>query len=353
MNEIDQVRPVLEAWRASDTLVSLVPLTPDASTRRYYRATFAANEPKTVVAVFYDSVASPEYEGVVQVNADRAYVELTRLLASHGVRVPEIYLDTGDSGVVVLEDLGDRLLADIAADSSESSSDTAFPFFESALEQLVRMQSIPSDSEFFAFQRSFSAKAYYNEMREFLDFLLSKKNPKEKEVAAIEHSMKALAEHLQSLPKVLTHRDFHGWNLLIDARDRLRVIDFQDALMAPRTYDLVGLLNDRDMDSLLGRERYTALVHAFREMCGAQAEFFHEYDRVLLQRDLKVSGRFAKLTEKGLPRYQEWIPGTLRRIGRTLSRLSDEGESAFAETTTIIRGYFPEIDKGLLEERWY
>ena len=96
--------------------------------------------------------------------------------------------------------------------------------------------------------------------------------------------------------------------------------------MSTRCYDVVALLNDRDTDSILGPELYRTLLDYFLNLSeGSKTEILAEYWRVLLQRDLKVAGRFRKLSRsRGLVSYERWVPGTLTRIGRTLRTLAGE-----------------------------
>jgi len=141
-------------------------------------------------------------------------------------------------------------------------------------------------------------------------------------------AMHRLAEELSELPFRLAHRDFHAWNLMCKPSGELGVIDFQDALLAPYPYDLISLLNDRDTDSALGEALSSELMSRFSSLIDApKARFSLDCTRTLLQRDLKVVGRFAKLNqERGLSHYLQWIPGTMRRVERGLKLLSTEDE---------------------------
>ena len=184
------------------------------------------------------------------------------------------------------------------------------------------------------------------------DFVLASKAVSTSQLAVVDAAFKRLAAEVDGFPRVLEHRDFHSWNLLVDAQDRVRVIDFQDALLATRCYDIVGLLNDRDTDSALGEERYLRLLHFFYEQLERPSWFQYEYDRVLLQRDLKVAGRFAKLSSvRGLKQYERWIPGTLKRIGRTLNRLGTgaAADESYTGLLQILSLYLPEVRTGSTE----
>ncbi len=107
------------------------------------------------------------------------------------------------------------------------------------------------------------------------------------------------------------------------------MIDFQDALMAPIQYDLASLLNDRDTDSIIQPELesqlldyYLSRVEDMGETIPSRDEFMENYLLSALQRDLKVVGRFQYLDlVKGKPHYKQYIPMTLKRVKRHLTRL--------------------------------
>ncbi len=343
----------VRGWRPEVSVRGVVPLTPDASLRRYFRIDLAGGEapPQSAVAMWFDSTVSPEASGGSVIGADESYVLLTEYFQLAGVAVPKLYFDDRVHGLLLIEDLGDTTLSSCIA-----AGDRTRTLFEKAIDQIIRIQSAPVRSGFFACERSFTAELYSREMSEFEDFLLSSKSPGAAEVQAVAGLRAEIAEWLGRQPKVLSHRDYHGWNLLVSPSDEIRVIDFQDALLATTPYDLVSLLNDRDMDSLLGREVYTSCVHYFRRRAGFDAEWLNTYDRVLLQRDLKGAGRFAKLVNvRGLEQYGRWIPGTVRRIGSTLERMVATGAAGASERRVldILTQYFIECAEGAQRHlRW-
>lgn len=365
------IEGVVEEWFQSPgirgrgaSVEAILPMTPDASLRRYFRVKLLSpssvahsNEqllssgvvgdsferlPESVVAMKFDSVACPEAGGGVTVDSDFAYVELSKFFAAHQVAVPRLLYDARSHALLLIEDLGDTQLIHLVRDPNAPHQ----TLFEQALQQIVRIQGIPREPGFFPFERFFSSELYIREMHELRDFILRPQGADATSVGIVEDLFLTLAAELDTYSKVLVHRDFHGWNLLIDQRGQVRVIDFQDALCATRAYDLVSLLNDRDMDSTLGTKLYTSLVLSFASQIGGGERFLREYDRVLLQRDLKVAGRFAKLVSgRGLLSYGDWIPGTLRRIGRTLERISSEEQSYLPALKTLSE-LLPDVASG-------
>jgi aminoglycoside/choline kinase family phosphotransferase len=130
---------------------------------------------------------------------------------------------------------------------------------------------------------------------------------------------------LDRQPACLNHRDYHSWNLMI--RDgAVRVIDFQDALLAPPQYDLASLLNDRLTDCVVQPHLEEQLVGYYistkDELENGRSdpdEFFEIYRLSVIQRDLKVVGRFYYLDQvKGKPGYMKFVPATVRRLKRNL-----------------------------------
>jgi hypothetical protein len=105
-------------------------------------------------------------------------------------------------------------------------------------------------------------------------------------------------------------------------------------------------LNDRDSDSALGRERQGRLLSFFMKEINSHSDFPQLYDEYLLLWDFRVSGRFALLAEKrGIDRYKAWIPGTLRRLGRTLVRAKKVIPHA-EEALAMLSRFSPEIEEG-------
>ncbi|MCC6219608.1 MAG: phosphotransferase [Deltaproteobacteria bacterium] len=325
----DIIRNVVNEWQGGIRVVGISPLTPDASLRRYFRIALEGSEcvPQTIVAMVFDSLKCAEVDGGEVLNCDEAYVRLTELLRENSVAVPELYFRNYEPAILLIEDLGDRLLATALRESV--SGDVAGgevlgvdAMYRRAVDELVKIHSVVRPAEHFALSRSFTKSLYVKEMNEFKDFLQEGEQDKEWISALLEGIFESIASELMVQENVLSHRDFHSWNLLVDSGGNIRVIDFQDALLAPRCYDLVALLNDRDTDVGLGARRYDMLLKYFCEKTAYGSSFDNDYRMVLLQRDLKVVGRFFKLaTQRGLVSYKQWIPGTLRRIGVSLNAI--------------------------------
>lgn len=297
-------------------------MTPDASARRYFRLHVRPALPSgafSCVAMVLDSVRPAEVCGSESIPTDRAYVELSEYFGSAGLAVPELLLDARADSVLLLEDLGDTLLADfLTARPAEELVDSVLA---QATAQIVALQQLPVAD--FPYQRAFTAELYMREMDEFVTFFLASQsaivsNDAYRELAS------AIAASLGASPYVVVHRDFHCWNLLVTASNKVRVIDFQDALFGSRFYDIVSLLHDRGIDITIGQSRVRQLRERFFADCRYPDADFEEYLLVSVQRDLKVIGRFAKLVGLGKPQYGKWIAPTIARLRSTLDQLSAE-----------------------------
>lgn len=310
-----RIQEFLNHWDPNQKLIKSHPMTPDASSRSYYRLELESS-PGSVVLMVYDGVQPAEIGGNNHVCADEAYVLLTEFLTKEEIAVPKIYSDQRKDAALIIEDVGDVHLADTLKRNSEE----ILSFYKKAIDELVVLQNIKKESNCFACKRSFNKNIYEKEISEFEEFLLQAENP------IVKTAFEKLVEEILELPTAFSHRDYHSWNLLIDKRNQIRIIDFQDALIAPRAYDLASLLNDRDTDSMLGEENLKALIDYFITKQSLDSSFFNEYYRVLLQRDLKVAGRFHKLAKAGKKQYLKWVPGTMKRIGRSLKWLSKSNE---------------------------
>jgi aminoglycoside/choline kinase family phosphotransferase len=150
---------------------------------------------------------------------------------------------------------------------------------------------------------------------------------------ALAPELDALALALDVVPRVLSHRDFHGHNLLVQTRGdevRVRVIDFQDALRAPAAQDLAVLLTTRDAARIITpavEQRVLGYYYAALLRRGSAAIPFHEfmasYRLCVLQHALKVIGRFIVLEREGKRGYAPYIPYALAQARRMLAEGSD------------------------------
>jgi aminoglycoside/choline kinase family phosphotransferase len=278
----------LEAQGIENPLI--VPLTPDASTRKYFRVPWKKGN--AVVAV-YPEAFDPDVH---------PYLDVTRLFSECDIPVPEIYAVDGTHGIIVQEDLGDQQLFKVYEQASEEDCDE---FKERAINLIARIQkatdrarevnSIASrlafDEAKLSWELDFFVEHYFKSYR--------KETLRHGEAAELKAELNDIAAELAAAPRVLCHRDFHGANLMIDSANRLRVVDHQDARMGPATYDLVSFLLDRQPcpPSLAELRAYRLLLIEERRQQGLPAldpdEFAREFRLMTIQRGLKATGTFS------------------------------------------------------------
>lgn len=326
----------------------------DASTRSYERIYLSGpGAPATVVVMWLRdrglSISSDELAVLPDDLKELPYVNVYRFFRQIGVDVPEIFADCSSHGFLLLEDVGDLSLWE--AVSNPSSDAEPMTWFRRAIDQLVALQlrgHTSQNPDCIAFQQHFDARLYLWECHHFLEWGLERRTgralpPSERQ--ALEEEFQMLVARLDSQARFLAHRDYHAWNLFVQPPARLRVIDFQDALLAAPAYDLATLLGDRDTPSLIAPPREQALIQYYLQRWHDEGgpvldptEFTQTYRLCALQKALKVVGRFRYLAEeKQKPQYLRYIPGTLQQIRRLLP-----GFPEFRTLAHVMRREFPE-----------
>ncbi|HKY09782.1 MAG TPA: phosphotransferase, partial [Candidatus Binatia bacterium] len=321
------------AFGQDAALHSLTPLAGDASSRRYYRALLRGSGiPKSVIVMELPAgaglpLSSEELAIFKEGPRELPFLNVHRLIARIGVNVPAIYGHWETEHIILLEDLGDTALWDQVQDRPD---DEVLLWYQKALDQLLILHGRGSearDPSCIAFQQRFDAKLYLWEFEHFIEWGLEKRPGAQITAAAIASLRRTFADIAAVLERrshCLSHRDYHSWNLMI-CGGAVRVIDFQDALLAPPQYDLASLLNDRITDSVVRPHLEESLVRYYIDGSRRQGytidveEFFEIYRLSAIQRDLKVVGRFYFLDlVKGKPGYRKFIPPTARRLLRNL-----------------------------------
>ena len=338
------VAKIAAAFDSGTALTSLTALAGDASSRRYYRAHLSgAGAPPSMIVMELPAgsvlpLSSEELAIFKDGPKELPILNLHRFLTSIGAQVPKLYGQWEKDGLLFLEDLGDVALWDRVQGLPEREVIT---WYQKAIDELLNLQlrgTQTRDDNCIAFQQRFDAKLYLWEFEHFIEWGLEKRPGAKVAAATIEQLRKTFDEIAAMLDRqtaYLNHRDYHSWNLLIHD-ETVRVIDFQDALLAPPQYDLASLLNDRVTDSVIQPGVEAELVRYFferkRDLEKRSAnfdEFTEIYRLSAIQRDLKVVGRFYYLDiVKGKPGYMKFVPPTVRRLKRNLARV--------AQTQTIL-----------------
>jgi N-acetylmuramate 1-kinase len=291
----------------------VIPLTPDASTRQYYRIGW---KKRTAIAAVYQEPFDPEFH---------PYLDVTRLFLDCEIPVPEIYEVDGQAGIIVQEDLGDRQLFQVYEDESDDQCDE---YKEQAIALIARIQKATER----AYQtQSISSRLAFDEAKLSweLDFFfdhffgsLRGEDLRHAETAELKAELNDIAAELAAVPRVLCHRDYHASNLMIDNQNRIRIVDHQDARMGPASYDLVSFLLDRQPcpPSLAELRSHRLFFLDERRAVGLEAidpdDFALEFRLMTIQRGLKATGTFSYQTavcgRAGV--YESFIQPTLEIV---------------------------------------
>jgi len=291
----------------------VIPLTPDASTRKYYRIGW---KKRTAVAAVYPEPFDPEFH---------PYLDVTRLFLDCEIPVPEIYAVDGNAGIIVQEDLGDRQLFHVYDEESDDQCDeykeqaiALIAKIQNATERAYQTQSIASrlafDEAKLSWELDFFFEHYFGSFRG--------ETLRHAEVAELKAELNDIAAELAEVPRVLCHRDYHASNLMIDNRKQIRIVDHQDARMGPASYDLVSFLLDRQPcpPSLAELRGHRLFLLEERRLLGLAPidpdDFALEFRLMTIQRGLKATGTFSYQTAVSgrAAAYQHFIQPTLEIV---------------------------------------
>ncbi len=337
---VDEAAPKL--WPGT-VLESVVPMQGDASTRRYLRCHLAGDgphAPSTCIAMLMASdtmaLSSEELSVLGPDGPDELpFLNVARYLDKITDAIPRIYWTAADASALLLEDVGDLTLWEAAG----ATSPGAEQLFESALDLLCDLQDRARDdgSGCYAFRQSFDARLYNWEFDHFIEYGIGAAPPAL--VAACKRELAVVADRLAATETVFCHRDYHAWNIHLQGQ-RLRVLDFQDALLANPFYDVASLLSDRCTPELIDSEMEMRLLYRYMLALppghpAAGDDPTEMYNLCGLQRALKVIGRFHYLADvKGKPGYLEFLGA----VGSTAKRLCGRVEGLTATADLLEHG---------------
>ncbi len=324
----------------SARLEQCLPLAGDASNRRYYRLHLSGGPVRSLILM---QLADPEgfkvseeaVSGSGEDINELPFVNVLKHLQAVDVSVPRLYFFDEPSGFLFLEDFGDVTLAQACQGSSAEIIEQLYRQAIDVLVQLHVQASLPSKVPCLAFSRSFDVPLYLWEFEHFVEYGIVARQGKPMctdDWLPVREEFENIAKWLAEQLMVFTHRDYHSRNLMVD-RHRLGVIDFQDALMGPVSYDLASLLRDSYIaldesliDSLLGyyQEKMCQALppsqHAAMHLHDVST-FRRLFDFSSIQRNLKAVGRFIYIDRvKGNPNFLDSIPRTLQNVHTNLTK---------------------------------
>ena len=311
-SRLNTLRDWLKALQASWQLDldTLEPASADASFRRYFRIT--SKNPDFGTLIVMD--APPQYEPL------DAFIKVDLLLSAAGLNVPKILEQNIAEGFLLLNDLGTKTYL------AELNNETADSLYQDATHALVQMQ-LASTPDVLP---NYDEALLQRELDLFPDWYLHKhRNIKltDLQEAQLKNSFALIIENNLAQAKVYVHRDYHSRNLMITAINNPGVIDFQDAVYGPITYDASSLW--RDAYIAWPEDRVIDWVIKFWEegrkvglpMPSDFGQFYRDFEWMGLQRHLKVLGIFARLFHRdGKEGYLKDIPLVLEYAIATANR---------------------------------
>jgi aminoglycoside/choline kinase family phosphotransferase len=318
-----EVRARIDQYLADRGLTGtrVVPLTGDASDRRYFRI-LVRDEPTQVLAVHPGAI---EFEQM-------PFVNVARLFSAMPLPVPRILGHSDALGVIALQDLGDVTLQAHLGAASPSEHKALYRQAVAFIDTMQRRGAELASADYVPYGIAFDVDKLMWELQFFARHFLEGYRGATVAAAAREAltaEFTAIADELAGEPRVLCHRDYHSRNLMLN-EGSLYIIDFQDARLGPDTYDLVSLLRDsyvdfteQEVEDLLA---FFLALHATRAADDAGAahdEFRRRFDVMAVQRNLKALGTFGFQTiARGNTVYIQYIPRTLNYLRANLERYS-------------------------------
>lgn len=287
----------------------------DASFRRYFRGYGDANG---VTHSFIVMDAPPEKE------SSESYIKIARALERYDLLVPHIHAVNPEKGFLLLSDLGDELYLNHLNDASVDK------LYQAALRTLLRLQQchdLANDLPLY------DASLLEKEMALFPEWFCEKLlhlSFGRQERALIDRTMQQLKDSALEQPQVCVHRDYHSRNLMLTTKNSPGILDFQDAVKGPVTYDLVSLLKDCYIAWPRAQVEQWALLFAnqLRENAllveVSDEQFLRWFDWMGVQRHLKVLGIFSRLNLRDhKPRYLHDIPMVFDYVLETTMRYEE------------------------------
>jgi aminoglycoside/choline kinase family phosphotransferase len=338
--KLDDLRTIsMLDWLENDlllTIISCEPASSDASFRRYFRIKVSDGQ-------FIVMDAPPEKENI------EPFIRVAKLLKRSNVNVPNILQQNLTDGFLLLEDFGSQCFLD------QINAGNASTLYQSALDALFKLQSYTTIQD--CSLPSYNEPLLQRELGIFEDWFLNELLDIQIPASLWKSVCTILVNSALEQPIICVHRDYHSRNLMVLHDDSLGVIDFQDAVIGPITYDLVSLLRDcyiawpnQQVEQWMN-DYYERLLHAELIAC-TSACFKRWFDLMGVQRHLKAIGIFSRLhLRDGKSSYLNDIPRTLNYVMTICANYPEfEGFSEFLQKQvlpayTVLSSFPKEDDK--------
>jgi N-acetylmuramate 1-kinase len=315
LNARERISRYLRESRLVERGARVVPLTGDASDRKYFRI-ILSDASSHVIALHAGPITF----------ATLPFANVADLLQQIPLPVPAILDHSDELGILALQDLGDVTLQAHLGAATAAEHAALYRQAVGLIELLQRRGAELASDRYLPYGIAFDVEKLTWELEFFIrNFVEGYRgiglDASERQALAEEWT--SIVDELSTEPRVLCHRDYHSRNLMLH-ESSLYIIDFQDARMGPDTYDLVSLLRDsyvditnRDLDDLIAY--FLALTGRTHE--ADAEEFRRRFDVMALQRNLKALGTFGYQTiTRRNPVYIQYMPRTLHYARSNLER---------------------------------
>ncbi|MBK6618809.1 MAG: phosphotransferase [Nitrosomonas sp.] len=307
MNRLQHLRAWLQT-RYPDQALTLTPASSDASFRRYFRVTVNS---ETFIAMD----APPPQENCAP------FLHAAEVFSRAVVPVPGVFAYDLQQGFILLADLGDTTYLQALTATPEKAN----VLYQNAIDVLIRLQQASAPAIFPAYDRALLMQ----ELQLFPDWYLARHlgvslNPEQKNM--LNATFDRILDNNLAQPQVYVHRDYHSRNLMVSTPNP-GVLDFQDAVYGPITYDLVSLLKDAyiwwEEEQILD---WTILYWEKARKAGLPvaedfSTFYLDFEWMGIQRHLKVLGIFARLCHRDHKKvYLQDMPNVMRHLRKACER---------------------------------
>lgn len=305
---------LLENWikdQFPEKVFTLKPASADASFRRYFR-------------VFIDDQTFVVMDAPPQHEDCRPFLQVANILSATGVHVPKILAQNLEHGFLLLSDLGNTtFLQALTSDTARVDQ-----LYADAIDALIQMQ-LSQRTEGLP---DYDETLLLRELNLFPDWYIAKhlgKALSDQQAAMLSTIFARILANNLAQPKVLVHRDYHSRNLMVSTPNP-GIIDFQDAVVGPVTYDLVSLFKDAYI--YWDEERVLDWVIRYWEkarkaglpLSADFAEFYRDFEWMGVQRHLKILGIFARLNYRdGKATYLDDMPLVMNYLRKACHRYSE------------------------------
>lgn len=312
---MDDRQQQLEAWLANvlqQATFTLTAASADASFRRYFRVHLASPYLGHNTLITMD--APPPKEDCTP------FVNVAAKLLESAINVPNVFAQDLTRGFLLLSDLGDDTYL------SKLDAQTAPKLYQDATNALIKMQLASKPQVLPVYDEALLIR----EMQLFPDWYVAKHlntSLNSDQQAVLNNTFKVLNENILAQAQVYVHRDFHSRNLMITQENNPGVLDFQDAVFGPITYDLVSLLKD----AYISWDEEQIIDWAVRYWQPAKkaglpvpndfSEFYRDFEWMGVQRHIKVLGIFARLSQRdGKNNYLNDMPIVMAHLRKVCER---------------------------------